>query len=179
MSASRSRNWSHDRDRDRFAARRRSFANWYANLYPGYAFNLLLDPGFYDWDQTDNFASDQGDAAYAPAPYTDYGSGAPGAVPEEGPQGEIPPASMQGVQRAAAESVASPALLSVQPLTVVFKDGRAPVQMQNYMMTATVLTDLDARHYAQIPVDQIDVAATRQANSAAGVGFAVPGASRD
>ena len=51
--------------------------------------------------------------------------------------------------------------------------------MQNYMMTPTVLTDLDAQHYEQIPLDQVDEAATRQVNSAAGVYFRVPGAARD
>jgi hypothetical protein len=51
--------------------------------------------------------------------------------------------------------------------------------MQNYMITAKILTDLDSRHYEQIPIDQIDVAATQQANRAAGVGFEIPGPSGD
>jgi hypothetical protein len=62
---------------------------------------------------------------------------------------------------------------------VIFKSGRAPVKMENYMVTAKILTDLDSRHYEQIPIDQIDVTATQRANSAAGVGFEIPGASRD
>jgi hypothetical protein len=66
-----------------------------------------------------------------------------------------------------------------QPLTVIFKSGRAPVKMQNYMMTPKLLTDLDSQHYEQIPLDQIDFAATQRVNSTAGVGFQIPGATRD
>jgi hypothetical protein len=53
------------------------------------------------------------------------------------------------------------------------------MKMQNYLMTAKVLTDLDSRHYEQIPIDQIDVVATQWANSAVGVRFEIPGASRN
>lgn len=172
----------HDRDRDRFEARRRSFATWYANLYPGWTgYPLLLDPGFFDWGDSDLSSNDQGDAAnYGPAPYADYGESAPARMPQEAFQAEVPPASTAYDQRAAAAQPAVPSTLaSGEPLTVMFKDGRAPVQMQNYLVTAKVLTDLDARRYQQIPLDEIDVAATQRANSAAGVAFAVPGASHD
>jgi hypothetical protein len=159
-------------NRDPFAARRRSFQNWYAYNYPtwpGYGYPYLIDPGFYDWDDSDNSAYATTDAApYYPTPYPDYGYGAPG---------EIPPARAQGQQRAAAEPTAPSA--PEQPLTVIFKSGRDPVKMQNYMMTAKVLTDLDSRHYEQIPIDQIDIAATQWANSAVGVKFEIPGSSRD
>ena len=128
-----------------------------------------MDPGFYDWDDSDNSAYATTDAApYYPDPYPDYGYGAPG---------EIPPASTQVQPRAAAEPTAPSA--PDQPLTVIFKSGRDPVKMQNYMMTAKVLTDLDSRHYEQIPIDQIDIAATQWTNSAVGVKFEIPRASRD
>ena len=166
---------------DLFAARRRSFHNWYVYNYPtwpGYGYPYLVDPGFYDWDDSDDSALDnsgylQSDAAsYYPAPYPDYGPdygyGAPG---------EIPRASAQGQQRAAAGLTAPSA--PEQPLTVIFKSGRAPVKIQNYMMTARVLTDLDSQHYEQIPLDQIDLAATQRINSAAGMEFQIPGALRD
>jgi hypothetical protein len=153
-----SRTW--DRDRDPFRARRRSFENWYARTYPnwlGYGY-----PGFYDWGDSDNSAYDQGGAPpLYPAPYSDEGYGAPSQqATNAGPT---------------APSASSPE----QPLTVIFKSGRAPVKMENYMVTAKILTDLDSRHYEQIPIDQIDVTATQRANSAAGVGFEIPGASRD
>ena len=47
------------------------------------------------------------------------------------------------------------------------------------MMTAKVLTDLDAQHYEQIPLDQVDRVATQWANSAVGVDFKIPGAARN
>jgi hypothetical protein len=62
---------------------------------------------------------------------------------------------------------------------VIFKSGRAPIEVRNYLMTAKVLTDLDSEHYEQIPLDQIDLAATQNFNRAAGVDFQVPAASRD
>jgi len=51
--------------------------------------------------------------------------------------------------------------------------------MQNYMVTASVLTDLDGEHFEKIPLDQVDVAATQQANRASGIDFQVPAASHD
>jgi hypothetical protein len=170
--AGQSRTWNGDEDRNRaaFDARRRSFEHWYVNTYPawlGYSYPYLIDPWFSnDWDDFDNSANDTGydtggAAPEYPSPYPDEGYGALSEQP----------------------SAAAPAALfspePEQPLTVIFKSGRAPVKVQNYMMTAKVLTDLDSQHYEEIPVDQIDLAATQQVNSAAGVEFQIPGASRD
>jgi hypothetical protein len=46
-------------------------------------------------------------------------------------------------------------------------------------MTAKVLTDLDSEHFEQIPLDQIDLAATRRFNTFAGVDFQIPAPSRN
>jgi len=94
-------------------------------------------------------------------------------MPLEGFAGQIPHEGAQGGQRA----VSAPN--SGQRLTVIFKGDRAPVKMQNYLMTADVLTDLDAQHYEQIPIEEIDVAATELVNRADGVGFAIPSAARN
>lgn len=159
-----------DRDRDRWDARRRSFNNWYSSIYPTWlGYPYLIDPGFYDWGDSDSAADDEG----GEAPYPDYGYGAPEDA-QEGYPGDLPPWNSQWQQPPVGEGSAS--LAPEQPLTVIFKSGRAPVKMQNYMMTTKVLTDLDSQHYEQIPLDEIDVAATQRANSAAGVGFQVPGA---
>jgi hypothetical protein len=155
-----------DRNRDLFAARRRSFKNWYVYNYPtwlGYGYPYVIDPGFNDWSDSYNSAYDQSDAApYYLAPDSDYGYGPPDENPQEGFREQNPSAPVPE-----------------QPLTVIFNSSRAPVIMQNYMMSATVLTDLDSQHYEQIPIDQIDVAATKRVNSATGVGFEIPDASRD
>ena len=164
-------------NRDLYAARRRSFQNWYVYNYPtwpGYGYPYLIDPGFYDWGDSDNSAYGTTDAApYYPAVYPDDGYSAPGETPQEG----FPRESAQGQQRAFAGPTAPSA--PEQALTVIFKSGRNPVKMQNYMMTSKVLTDLDSRHYEQIPINQIDVVATQWANSAVGVRFEIPSASRD
>jgi hypothetical protein len=160
------RNW----DRYPFNARRREFNHWYLYNYPawlGYGYPYAFDPGFYDWDDSGESADNQGGPVpedLAPYPEVPYpGDGAP----------PFP------AQQSAVESTTPSAPIPEQPLTVIFKSGRAPVTMQNYMMTTKVLTDLDSLHYQQIPLDQIDLAATQRLNSAAGIDFQIPGASRD
>ena len=66
-----------------------------------------------------------------------------------------------------------------EPLTLIFKDGRAPQTMRNYVMNPKELTDMDPQHFQRIPLDQIDIAATVQINHAHGVDFEVPNAMRD
>ena len=62
-----------------------------------------------------------------------------------------------------------------QPATrLIFKDGRPPQQVQNYALTATTLYALDGEMQQQIPLSLLNLAATIQANQAAGVDFALP-----
>jgi hypothetical protein len=167
-----------NRGRDPYNARRRSFERWYLYNYPtwaGYGYPYVVDPGFYDWGDFDNSENDQSSATPEyPTSYPDYGYVAPGETPQGIPR-EVPSWNSQWQQPAAAGATALP--MGEQPLTVIFKTGRAPVKMQNYMMTAKVLTDLDSQHYEQIPLDQIDFAATQRVNGSTGVGFQIPGAS--
>ena len=194
MGAAQSRAWDRNgdrngnQDRDRFDARRRSFNNWYSYYYPnllGYGYPYVIDPGFYDWGEPDD--SETGNSAYdqtgmAPEPmppYPDEGYATPDEYPQQGYAGELPPWVPPGQNQAFAAPAAPSAPAPEEPLTVIFKSGRAPVKMQNYMMTGKFLTDLDSRHYEQIPLDQIDVAATQRANVAAGLVFQIPNDSRD
>jgi hypothetical protein len=57
--------------------------------------------------------------------------------------------------------------------TIVFKDGRPPEQIRNYALTQTNLYVMDQQR-RDIPLDQIDLAATEKANRAAGIEFQVP-----
>lgn len=57
--------------------------------------------------------------------------------------------------------------------TIVFKDGRPSEQIHNYALTQTNLYVMDQQR-RDIPLDQIDVAATEKANRAEGVEFQVP-----
>jgi hypothetical protein len=199
----RGRDWDHDgdrdRDHDRFRSRARLFQNWYFYSYPGflgYGYPYVLDSGFFDSSNYDNSGYGQnnqydqnnqaGGPGYPPEyPSGDYGQPGGGSYdqpgdqpppwPGPGPAENIPenPPTNTGI------SAAFEPPLEGGPLTVIFKGGRAPEKMQNYMVTAKALTDLDADHYEQIPLDQIDVPATARANRASGMEFQVPAASRD
>jgi hypothetical protein len=165
-------------DRDRFDARRRQFHNWYVNTYPnllGYPY--LIDPNFYnlglyDWSDSDNSASGSYESDNSlPGSYEpDQNGPAPDYLP-------YPSQGYYATNQIAPAAVGAPT--PTQPLTVIFKSSRAPIQVQNYLMTAKVLTDLDSEHYEQIPLDEINLAATQNFNKVAGVDFQVPVASRD
>jgi hypothetical protein len=155
-------------------------ANGYG--YPGwggYPYPYVIDPGFYDW-------GDSGDS--------DYGSGYAGGAnqgyadlvpyPSSGDAPEPPQEPLNTWQQSSparpqyAGSTATSEAPPLQPLTVIFKNGRAPETMQNFMVNSRALTDLDQQHYEQIPLDQIDLVATEQANRVRGLDFQVPAGSR-
>lgn len=60
-----------------------------------------------------------------------------------------------------------------EAVTLVFKDGRPSEQIHNYVLTRTMLYVRD-QHRRDIPVDQLDLAATEKANQSNGVEFALP-----
>ncbi len=57
--------------------------------------------------------------------------------------------------------------------TIVFKDGRPSEQIHNYALTRTTLFVLDQQR-RDIPLDEVDMAATEKANRAAGIRFQIP-----
>jgi hypothetical protein len=59
-------------------------------------------------------------------------------------------------------------------VTLVFNDGRPAEQIHNYMVTTTMIYIQDQPH-RQIPLDQLDLAATQKANLDAGIDFHFPG----
>ena len=167
---------------------------------PGYvyAYPYVTDQGFYDWGATDYSENEQGPDAEAAAdqgPENGYGPEAPNPEEPYEARGNVPypqqqqyaqpgPASAPiGPQRQeyhfAASSTSAPSPVASKPLTVIFKGGRTPEKMQNYMVTSPALTNLDGEHFEKIPLDQIDVAATQHANRSSGIDFQVPTASRD
>jgi hypothetical protein len=143
----------------------------------------VIDPGLYDWG--DSGDSSQNPASYSNAPYSDSSGsaepdyGADSGDPPENYYTQAPPASAM-MPRQPVSASAAPVLPSPQePLLVIFKDRRAPAKIQNYILSSTSLTNLDRDHHQQIPLDQIDIAATQQANRAHGLEFQIPGTSRD
>jgi hypothetical protein len=71
----------------------------------------------------------------------------------------------------------TPSTESNEAVTLIFKDGRPPVQIHNYLLTRDTLFVGDRRS-SQIPVDQLDIPATEKVNRDAGVDFRLPEAAR-
>jgi hypothetical protein len=178
------------RDHDRRYHGRGSYG-----YYPGYyVYPYVVDPGFYDWGATDYSENEQGFNESAPPeqgpdqgpdngpepPYPDYGAT---PYPQQPPQNSAPATAPAGAQRQeyhfATTAPSAPSPITSKPLTVIFKGGRAPQKIQNYMVTSNTLTNLDGENFEKIPLDQIDIAATQQANRSNGIDFQVPVASRD
>ncbi len=62
-------------------------------------------------------------------------------------------------------------------VTLIFKDGRQPELIQNYVLTKDTLYIGD-RYHRQIPLDQLDLPATVQVNRDLGADFRLPNSSR-
>jgi hypothetical protein len=149
---------------------------YYPGFYAGPIFTGYADPWLFGPD-TYGDSGGYGDyGANDPAPYRDYGAQPSQPYPQEYYEGE-PAAAGQAFDRGstpgAQNDVSGTAALTSSAVTVIFNDGRPPEQIHNYLLTANSLTVLDSQ-YRQIPLTQIDVAATEQANRAAGVNFHVP-----
>jgi len=70
-------------------------------------------------------------------------------------------------------TVVQPSLDDLDAVTLIFKDGRAPVKIYNYALTRTTLYVTDAKRQ-EIPIASLDLAATEKVNRAAGVRFQLP-----
>ncbi len=62
---------------------------------------------------------------------------------------------------------------SEEAVTLIFKDGRPPEQIHNYVLTPKTLYVGD-QHHRDIPTDQLDLVATAKVNHDAGVDFHLP-----
>jgi hypothetical protein len=120
----------------------------------------------YGYDDQLPLQGDQGppviydeDNGYTGAP---NGYGTPPPPPDYVPPGYEPPAQRP-----------KPAPMNDIATTIVFKDGRPSEQIHNYALTQTNLYVMDQER-RDIPLDQIDLAATEKANRAVGVEFQVP-----
>ena len=183
---------------DRDHHRRPYYRGWglgygigYPGWWPGYPFLLSscilgCDAGDYgDYDNpygypagygapdAGQYGGQYGDAmtqypGYPAAPGYNYGSSEEYAQPPDG--------DASGNRPEYTGNVISNPPGQQQTLKVIMKDGQQ-LQVHNYMLTATTLTVLD-ENYRQIPLDQIDVNATRQQNLANGLDFRVPQAPR-
>jgi hypothetical protein len=83
------------------------------------------------------------------------------------------PAPLPPYQPPANLSHSSPSPASMDAVTLIFKDGRPPEHIHNYLLTPTTLFVGDQQRRT-IPVDQLDLTATAQVNQDAGVDFRLP-----
>ncbi len=103
---------------------------------------------------------------YVAQPPADYAPEPPAPqVADNAPPGFRPPYL--------GEAVYAP--VNPQPATtLIFKDGRPPVEIHNYALTSNTLYALDGDSRQEIPLSLLNVEATVEANRAAGVDFALP-----
>jgi hypothetical protein len=178
------RDWNRDGDRHRHYDRDNfGFVPLYG--WAGYPYLPWWGGGYPDlfdnWGYGDDYDSEPA-SNYAASQYPEnmqYPENAPSQYDQpsaDQPEPEQPAYTPWPYSRPAPS--AAPALSATAPdaaVTLVFKDGRPNEQIHNYLLTATTLSVLD-QHRHDIPVDQIDLAATAKLNRDAGVDFAVPAA---
>lgn len=127
---------------------------------------------------------------YGGLPYAgqDDGGGGPQPGPQESNNVDQPPAdyapeppgpqvadNAPPVFRPAYQGEGVDAPVNPQPATrLIFKDGRPPVEVHNYALTANTLYANDGDSRQEIPLSALDVQATVEANRAAGVDFELP-----
>jgi hypothetical protein len=158
---------------------------WGGYVYPYYPYNPWfysgpIFTGYVDpWLFTpDNYDESGGNGGYVGAPYRDYGMQTSQPYPQEYYEGE-PAAVGQAFGRGSSSMTQSDgsggvaAATPAKTVTVIFNDGRPAEQIHNYLLTSDMLTVFDPQ-YHEIPLAQVNVAATEQANRAAGVDFRVP-----
>ncbi len=136
--------------------------------YPGYGVSGWVDlnsPGYPDTIGTD-------DSEAAP----DQTNAEPAGEYDSQPEEPWQPPSRAPYPAASALPSPSQAPQSEEAVTLVFKDGRPPEQIHNYILTRNTVFVGDGNR-REIPTDQLDLAATAKANQDAGVDFSLPGAS--
>jgi hypothetical protein len=133
--------------------------------FPGYGFAGGVGPGY---------------AADADTGGDDNSSTPQNSIPEgydQQPDEPGPPPWPYGSSQGAPASVQPTPPIGEDAITLIFKDGRPPEQIHNYILTRDTLFVGD-KHRPDIPVDQIDLAATVKVNQELGVDFRLPASSR-
>lgn len=157
----------------------------YMGFYDGF-----YDDGFYDSDYFDSGYAGPSDNSYAQPSDSGYAAAQPEYAPyPQQPQPDDgsaysapPPPGYMPYPYAYPQSAApiSPEMHyvpgSTDTITLIFKDGRPPEQIHNYLATHTTVTVIDGNHHRDIPIADLDVPATIQANRETGVGFQLPSA---
>jgi hypothetical protein len=125
--------------------------------------------GFSGFDYSDTTGYDDS----AITPYSpDYGEGyAPQPAEQQQQSTDVPYQPFFGNSQSSNQPQ-SP--IGEQAVTLVFRDHRPNEVIHNYLLTGTTLTVWD-QNPRNIPVNQLDIAATEKTNHDAGVDFYLPG----
>lgn len=156
-----------NRDRDHH---RRPYVSPYGSRYPYVVapYAGMIGPGYLGYPDDTGSA----DSPDAPTGGMDANAGYDQQPPEQDqpmPRGPyLPPSGL---------SQPPPSPASEEAVTIIFKDGRPPVQIHNYILTRTTLYIQDQQR-RNIPVDQLDLVATGKTNREAGIDFQLPFVSR-
>jgi hypothetical protein len=142
------------------------------------------DPmAFVNADSADDQENDTGQPSASAQP--DYAPQGPYAEGPEGPyadQGYPPPRPPYNPEAYPAPPQNSTAAqddgLDHPGVTLVFNDGRPPMQVRSYVLTGSSVLVAEKGHQRIIPITDLDLPATVAQNREAGVDFELPGGSR-
>ena len=98
---------------------------------------------------------------------------APDVSDSQPPLEPYPPPPLEPWQPNSVLPHPSPAPGSEDAVTLIFKDGRPPEQIHNYLLTRTTLYVGD-QNRRDIPTSQLDLVATAKVNHDAGIDFRLP-----
>lgn len=169
----------------------------YPYAYPSYVVGYVpsdLLGGPYDLDDNSQQLQPEPQpdysSAYAqPMPQPDYGNGYPQPAPQPEYGYAYPqpapgtayayPGAAPGYQPYVPQP--TPAVPEMQyipgsasTVILIYKDGRPPEQIQNYLATRSTLTVLDGGRRREIPLSDLNIPATISANQQTGVDFQLP-----
>jgi hypothetical protein len=159
---------------------RRVYISAYSNGlgYP-YGYGPWIAPGYptvldYDDEGDSGSAPSQDYGVYPDQGYADNGGNQAWPGSSESPNGQYlgPWPSPPPSSAAPAGAQANAASLD-QGIVLIFKDGRAPLRVHNYVLTQNSIFVGDARGIT-IALDQLDLTATAAANRDAGEDFQLP-----
>ena len=109
-----------------------------------------------------------------------YAEGPPGPYADQGyPPPPRPPYNPEAYQQQQQNSAAAQSDgLDHPAVTLVFNDGRPPMQVHSYVLTSSSIFVAEKGHQRVIPITDLDLPATVAQNREAGVDFELPGGSR-
>jgi hypothetical protein len=156
-----------------------AFIGAYPVSVVGYLPPDLIDPDFLAPDEP---LYDNSDSAQPVAPQPDYANNYPdNGYPEPAPENYPPyppPPPQQPAQEPAPPVTPQMQYVpgSADTVTLIFKDGRPPEQIQSYLATNKTVTVINGTRHREIPLADLDIPATIKANRETGVGFQLPNA---